>query len=141
VNGSSVLGALACRKKAAELDGLFDKDGFTSCEWKIDGLNSPSYRIESAAQSWVETQKLFSSLFNVDHTGSQSRTDALGTKFIFGVSWTRFHEGNLSMVGTPIANQIQLVLSGNTAGNTMYLYLVREHQLLISATGDVQTVK
>jgi hypothetical protein len=148
-NCSSLLGVIVGVQGAAgKLNTLsqenYIKDGYVSGEFKIDGLQHPTYLIDSPHQAWVEAQKLFSGVFNTDHTGSYGAVNTTfpDGRFVHGISTTRFHENTLSLVGSPVANHIQITkLSTGAVGSTFYVWTVKENQLIIDASGTVSVAK
>jgi hypothetical protein len=143
--------------------GLFAVDGFVSSEYKIDGLQHPTYLIQGPHMAFAESQKLYSGIFNTDHTGSYGASTVLdntsaatlavsilgniksrdypANKFVHGISTTRFHENTLSMVGTPVSNHIQITKLSTGAAGTFFVWTVKEHQLLLDASGTVSVAK
>jgi hypothetical protein len=150
-NCSSLLGVLVARKRDKDVLGkgivtdIFAQNGFVDVQFKVDGMNKPMYLIDSPTLAYAEVQKLFSMLWDTDHSGSQTRAQAIvnngsaaitahgnGTKFVYGFSATRFHENGLSSVGTPVTNNIQIFQNGNTDACQAFVFTIKEYSLLIS---------
>lgn len=132
---SSVLGVLIARQLTGEKGDLYKVNGFEYLDVSIDGRAFPSYRQESAIHCQTEVGKIFSHLFDTDHTG-QIKRSTLNNHFLCGASTVRFHEGNLSMVGSPVSNRIDVTLKGNTDASTAYVFTIKQYGLLISPTGE-----
>jgi len=138
-NCSSLLGVLIARQLTGEKGDQYKLNGFEYLDVSIDGQAFPLYRQDSKTICFAEVQKVFSMLFDTDHTGLVDRS-IHDNHFICGSSTTRFHEGNMSMVGSPVTNQINVVLKGNTAASTAYVFTIKEYSLLIRPTEGGGTI-
>jgi len=145
-NCSSLLGILAGAQIGTDVGSsaqgnLFNRNGWDYAEFRVDGSLDPSYRIDSPILSYCNVQKMFSSLFDVDHTGFVNRDVYMGASYYYGLNTTRYHEANLSQTGTAVKNNIEVLVSGNTDASTHYLFSIKQYSLLIDPTGNVQIAK
>lgn len=154
-NCSSLLGVLVCRQPqdlpivadAADIvastlaDSFFN--GFQTMEVRSDGQMSPGFTIEDPTHAFVELQKTFSALFDVQKTGIITYRSFRGTKdCVLGVSFVKHHDGGLSSVGTKVNSNIQIEITSNGADAfSCYVWLAKEFELIVTPTGDIMIKK
>ena len=161
-NCNSLLGLMIVVKEdtdAGRVGPRYVNANFSELEVRVDSVLMPSYIIQGNVQSFAETQRLFSNLWDTQsiasvdyqkYSSSSATTGAYNSaaegNFVTGVSFKRYSDDNtISNLGVPVRNGVEVRMKGLDLGASkpmsVYVYLIKEQNMVISATGEVGVQK
>lgn len=120
----------------------FSINGFQRFSVRIDGMLH-KYEVDTPTRAFAELSLLFSNLFSAANTGHITYQDYFGEggresrSFIMGISAKKLLDDTLSNIGLPVQSSVQIEIQGNTEASTLFVYLIKDVDLLVDANGVV----
>lgn len=161
-NCSSLLGLIIAIKSNATTSGRnlgerYYNGQFSSLEVRCDNILTPTYTISGFVHAWAEGQKLFSELWDVQSSGSVTAAQfgslnadgayavANEGNSVFCVDFKRFSDNSFQNLGIPCRNGIEITMNGCALSNgdagTVYVWLVKQHNMVLMSNGQVGMTK
>ena len=126
-------------------------EGMTNIQVYLDGKPVNGYTLATASSAGIsssqvfgELQKVFGRLYdsqradNCIHLNSERSFDS--SRFMVGVSTTKFTDGGFDLTGSPVGNVMVQYTTGATGGQTQFLVFTMDKILAIDAVGSAQVL-
>lgn len=114
----------------------------------LDGKQLVNYDVSTDSQNFLETQRAFGTLLNLENTTIATRLDycaageTAGKFYVVGQSSKRFSESDLCMSGSPCSNLvIQIAKGGTPVATSVFIYVLYDAVCVIDANGSVAVAK